>query len=116
MPRLPGFHRWAWDGEFCGTIGVRWSPGTTELPPTCLGHIGYSVVAWRRGEGIATRMLAAVLPEVRALGLPFVILTTHPDNLPSQKVILANGGVNLGRFTKPDALGGDKALKIRIDL
>ncbi len=41
VPRLPGFHRWLWDGEFCGVIGFRWQPGTVELPPTCLGHIGF---------------------------------------------------------------------------
>lgn len=116
VPRLPGFHLWAWDGEFCGTVGARWSPGSTDLPPTCPGHIGYSVVAWRRGQGIATRLLAAVLPEMRALGLPFVILTTQPDNVASQKVILANGGVSLGCFTKPEALGGGTSLKFRIDL
>ncbi|HEX5873753.1 MAG TPA: hypothetical protein VFY60_03835, partial [Pyrinomonadaceae bacterium] len=44
VPRLPGYHRWLWDGEFCGEIGFRWQPGTTALPPHCLGHIGYSVV------------------------------------------------------------------------
>ena len=38
--RLPGFRRWLWDGEFCGSIGLRWQPGTTALPPHCLGHIG----------------------------------------------------------------------------
>ena len=42
--RLPGFKRWLWDGEFCGSIGLRWQPGTTALPPHCLGHIGYAVV------------------------------------------------------------------------
>src|SRR5437899_11577094 len=30
--RLPGFRRWVWDGEFCGSIGLRWQPGTTALP------------------------------------------------------------------------------------
>ncbi|HEY2801538.1 MAG TPA: hypothetical protein VGI85_13150 [Chthoniobacterales bacterium] len=42
--RLPGFRRWLWDGEFCGSIGLRWQPGTAALPPHCLGHIGYAVV------------------------------------------------------------------------
>ena len=35
--RLPGYRRWVWDGEFCGTIGFRWQPGTCELPPRVLG-------------------------------------------------------------------------------
>src|SRR4051812_11482285 len=29
VPRLPGYVQWLWDGEFCGSIGFRWQPGTT---------------------------------------------------------------------------------------
>src|SRR5262245_33867131 len=46
-PRLPGYKLWMWDGDFCGSIGFRWQPGTTQLPPYCLGHIGYGVVPWK---------------------------------------------------------------------
>src|SRR5437762_8951619 len=35
--RLPGVRRWLWDGEFCGSIGLRWQPGTTALPPIVWG-------------------------------------------------------------------------------
>ena len=48
LPRIPGYQRWMWDGEFCGQIGFRWQPGTSALPAYCLGHIGYGVVAWKR--------------------------------------------------------------------
>ena len=115
-PRLPGFHRWLWDGEFCGAIGVRWSPGTTDLPPTCMGHVGYSVVSWKQNRGYATAALGMLIPELGELGLPFVTLTTNVDNLPSQRVITANGGVLVERFVKPDVLGGGEALRFRIDL
>ena len=37
VPRLPGYRRWLWDGEFCGSIGLRWQRGTEALPPYCLG-------------------------------------------------------------------------------
>jgi predicted acetyltransferase len=116
VPRLPGYHRWMWDGEFCGEISIRWQPGTTELPPYCLGHIGYSVVPWKRRRGYATRALALMLQEVVAEDLPFVELTTTLDNVASQRVILANGGRMVERFRKLDAHGGAEGLRFRIDL
>ena len=116
VPRLPGYQRWIWDGEFCGMIGFRWQPGTETLPPTCLGHIGYSVVPWKRRLGYATRALREVLPEVKAEGLRYVEITTDPGNLPSQRVIEANGGVLLEEFMKPKQLGGTPGLRYRIQL
>lgn len=116
VPRLPGFWRWLWDGEFCGAIQLRWQPGTPDLPPTCLGHIGYSVVPWKRNRGYATRALALLLLEAEAQGLPYVELTTDPDNAASQKVILANGGLLIERFSKTEAHGGGDSLRFRINL
>lgn len=54
VPRLPGYRRWLWDGEFCGVIGLRWQSGTHALPPHCFGHIGFAVVPWKRGRGYTT--------------------------------------------------------------
>ena len=116
VPRLPGFHMWMWDGEFCGVIGARWQPGTTDLPPHCLGHVGYSVVPWKRRRGYATEALRLLKPRLRAVGLPFIYLTTNSDNVPSQRVILANGGRLVESFTKPDAYGGGDGLRFRLDL
>ena len=93
VPRLPGYRRWLWDGEFCGAIGLRWQHGTEPLPPHCLGHIGYAVVPWKRGRGYAKLALHEMLHEARAEGLRYVELTTDPDNVASQRVIEANGGV-----------------------
>lgn len=116
VARLPGFRRFIWDGDFCGMIGLRWQNGTAALPDHVLGHVGYAVVPWKRGQGHATRALALLLPEARAVGLPYVELTTEPDNVPSQRVILANGGRMLERFRKHEAYGGQEALRFRIDL
>jgi predicted acetyltransferase len=114
--RIPGYHRWLWDGEFCGSIGFRWQPGTTELPPHCLGHIGYSVVPWKQRRGYATLALGLLLPEAKAEGLPFVEITTDPENIASQRVISANGGVLFARFTKPPQFGSVPGLRFRIAL
>ena len=64
----------------------------------------------------ATAALRAVLPYARALGLPYVEITTDPDNLASQKVITANGGVLIESFTKPAAFGNAPGLRYRIPL
>ena len=114
--RLPGFHKWMWDGEFCGSIGFRWQPGTADLPAHVLGHIGYSVVPWKRRRGYATEALGLILDDAQAEGLPFVVLTTDPDNGVSQRVIEANGGVLVERFSKDRAYGGSCGLRFRIDL
>ena len=114
VPRLPGYRRWMWDGEFCGSIGLRWQPGTTALPPHCLGHIGYAVVPWKQNCGYASAALQAMLIHARDEGLPFVEITTDPENLASQRVIEKNGGVLHEHFTKPVQFGSTPGLRYRI--
>jgi predicted acetyltransferase len=115
-PRLPGYRMWMWDGEFCGSIGLRWQPGTEALPPTCLGHIGYGVVPWKQRQGYATRALGLMLGHARAEGLAYVEITTDPSNIASQKVLRAHGAVFVERFTKMACHGGDEGLRFRIAL
>jgi len=116
VPRLPGYSRWMWDGDFCGTINLRWQPGTGELPPYCLGHIGYSVVPWKRRRGYATRALGLLLPQARDEGLEHVELVTEAGNTASRRVIEANGGELVERFRKPAVHGGAESLRFRIVL
>jgi predicted acetyltransferase len=116
VPRLPGYRRWLWDGEFCGSISLRWQRGTEALPPYCLGHIGYTVVPWKQHMGYATQALRLLLPEAKGLGLRHVDITTEPENLASQRVIEANGGKLLGPFTKPAGFGGGPGLRYRVAL
>jgi predicted acetyltransferase len=117
-PRLPGFRRWMWDDVgFCGSIGFRWQPGTPALPPYVKGHVGYAVVPWRRGRGHATRALGLLLAEIAGLpGLPWVELTTEAANVPSVRVIAANGGRMVERFSRDGVHGGADVLRYRIDL
>ena len=116
VKRLPGYERWIWDGEFCGTIGFRWQPGTEALPSYVLGHIGYAVVPWKRNRGYATRALALLLPECARQGLAWVELTTDESNGASRRVIEANGGVIVERFDKPAGYGGAPSLRYRVAL
>lgn len=116
VPRLPGFHKWMWDGEFCGVIGFRWQQGTNELPPYVLGHIGFSVVPWKRRRGYATQALGELLPLARQEGLSYVELTTDETNIASQHVIISNGGKLVETFRKAAHYGGAPSLRFRIDL
>jgi predicted acetyltransferase len=113
-PRLPGYRRWMWDGEFCGSIGLRWQPRTEALPPHCLGHIGYGVVPWKQRRGYATRALRELLDEARALGLRYVEITTDPDNAASRRVIEANRGEVIDEFVTPLPLGGQRKIRYRV--
>jgi len=116
MKRLPGYRRWIWDGEFCGVIGLRWQPGTEALPAHVLGHIGFSVVPWKRKRGYATRALALILEDAAREGLRYVELTTKLENVASQRVIEANRGRLIEQFTTPGEYGERAALRFRIDL
>jgi predicted acetyltransferase len=113
VPRLPGYRRWMWDGEFAGSIGLRWQRGTAALPEYCLGHIGYAVVPWKQGLGYATHALIAMIAEARAVGLPYVEITTEVENIASRRVILKAGGVLHEEFDKPAAYGGGRSLRFR---
>ena len=116
VKRLPGITLWISDGEFCGAIGLRWQPGTEELPPHVLGHIGYGVVPWKRNRGYATAALGLMLGHARERGLAHVELTCDPENHASRRVIEANGGKFVERFTKSHQYGGTPGVRYRIAL
>jgi predicted acetyltransferase len=113
-PRLPWKLRWMWDGEFVGSINLRWQRGTDELPPHVLGHIGYAVVPWKQRKGYATEALRMMLIEARAVGLGSVQLTTDVGNDASRRVIEHCGGIYVETFDGP--FGGVQKLRYRIGL
>jgi predicted acetyltransferase len=58
------------------------------------GHIGYHVAPRYRRQGHATAMLAAAVTYCRdTLGIPRILITCHPSNTGSRRVIESNGGV-----------------------
>lgn len=120
--RLPSFVRWMWDAEgYAGTINLRWAcdaegRAQAALPPHVLGHVGYAVVPWKRQRGYATRALGAVLPLAREVGLPWIDITTDPDNTASQHVVTANGGVLVEQFVRDAVWGSTPGLRYRIAL
>jgi predicted acetyltransferase len=73
------------------------------------------VVPWKQARGYATQALRQVLQEAEAEGLRYVEITTDPDNVPSRRVIEANGGVLLEEFLRPASLGGTRGLRYRVN-
>ena len=67
---------------------------------------------WPRAPG----RVGPALPLARERGLTHVEITTDPENLGSQKVILDNGGVLVGTFDKGAAYGHAPGLRYRIEL
>ena len=119
VARLPGLVRWIWDDSddcFAGSINLRWMKGHAALPPHVLGHCGYGVVPWKRGQGHATRALALLLDVARGHGLPRMELTTDLDDAASQRVITSNGGVLLEEFDKGPVYGHKRGLRYAIAL
>ena len=56
------------------------------------GHIGYSVRPSERRQGYATEMLRQNLQNCKNHGLEKVMVTCNSDNVPSEKIIITNGG------------------------
>ena len=90
--------------------------GTKAARLPGFGHIGFSVVPWKRERGYATRALGLLLADAQREGLRWVELTTKLENVASQHVIAANGGQLVERFTTPGEYGEREALRFRIEL
>lgn len=116
IPRLPGYRKWMYDGEFCGTINFRWQPGTHVLPPDVLGHIGYTVVPWKRRRGYASEAVRLMLLDAAGEGLQEVEITTDLHNVGSQRVIERNGGARSGTFMKRGTPDEIPTIRYRIEL
>lgn len=85
-------------GEVAGLCGYKQSPsadGTVE--------IGYGVVTARRGQGLATRAVAAMVAQAAAdRRISRLSAETAADNLASQRVLEKNGFLRAGTRTDPE--------------
>ncbi len=61
------------------------------------GHIGYCISPKYRSKGYGKELLKRLIVEARKLGIDDILVTANIDNYASQKVALANGGVETKR-------------------
>lgn len=107
---IPGYRRWLWDDEFCGSIVFQWQNGTDDLPPHISSHLSFGIVPWKRGLGYASQALKMILPEAKLRGLNHVRVIAGRDNFAAQRTIESAGGELLQ--TQPE----DTELVYRIPL
>jgi RimJ/RimL family protein N-acetyltransferase len=75
-------------GELLGSVDVRLGE---------VGSIGYWMAPWARGRGVAMRALVLLSRwAIRERGVERLELTTHPDNIASQRVAEKAGFVREG--------------------
>ncbi len=86
-------------GRMLGAIRIRYELNAFLLRDG--GHIGYDIRPSEQRKGCATHMLGLGLEKLRRAGIERALLTTDPDNVASQRVILAHGGVRGGRSFSP---------------
>ncbi|QDU79856.1 Acetyltransferase (GNAT) family protein [Polystyrenella longa] len=102
--RSPGIVYWAIEAEsIIGRIAVRFDADETG------GHVGYYVIPSCRNQGFATKILKLLLETTVAREIGRILITCDEDNLPSERVILKNGG----RFENLIDVASDRPRKKR---
>ena len=90
--KVPSTTFWLYvDGVPVGFGSVRHC--LTEALSKAGGHIGYGIAPQFRGNGYGNKILRLLLDKAYEIGIEKVLVTIHLDNMASQAVALANGGV-----------------------
>jgi predicted acetyltransferase len=93
--------------EFIGRVDIRHVLTETLLREG--GHIGYDIRPTKRNQGYGKKTLELALPKAKALGITKVLITCHETNIPSKRIIEANGGV----LENSVSMGEGKPKKLR---
>ncbi len=93
------------DGSVVGRISLRHT--LNDNLRKMGGHIGYEVRPSFRRRGFATEMLRQILLTPKAREIGDLMLTCAPDNIASNRTILANGGI-LTQTIYVESIGADR--------
>lgn len=89
---VPARTYWLYDGDTpVGQANIR--VRLTDALREGGGTIGYAIGRPYRGRGYGKTILRLALEKCRELGVEEILVTVHPDNLPSRRVAESNGGV-----------------------
>ncbi len=99
--KVPQSIFWVVDGDSQAVGMVRVRHRLNERLLQYGGNIGYYIRPSERGKGYAKKALALALEKLRQIGAQRALLTVHPDNMASARVVLAAGGVQAGQGKDP---------------
>ncbi|POA97633.1 GNAT family N-acetyltransferase [Chromobacterium sinusclupearum] len=118
VPRLPWLRYWIIDAQnqYAGDLNLRWQHGASALPPYCLGHVGYAVVPWKRGAGLAAAALRELAPIARDLGLEWLDIAMARDNAASIRTAENAGAKRVRPFNAGPEYGNVEAWLYRLQL
>jgi predicted acetyltransferase len=109
----PPYVMWWWveGSKYLGRISLRLS--LTPYLTSYGGHVGYDVRKSERERGMASAMLAAVLPLARSMGYENLLLVCEKQNAVSRRVIEKNSGMFLDSSYDEE---GKEHLRFQINL
>ena len=99
VPRLPGYRRWILGRRVLRPDRPALAARHVDVAAVCPGSLRLRRRALETAQGLRHQGAGAPAAGGPPRGnLEYIELTTDPDNLVSQKVITANGGVLVERF------------------
>lgn len=102
-------------GQNLGIIQIRHRPSRSDVvPPGFESHVYYEIEPTHRHQGNGREILRLGLVEARRLGLKEVIMTCYESNIPSRRIIEANGGLLQQTCLIPEHQGEVMFLKYKI--
>jgi predicted acetyltransferase len=90
------------DGRIIGMVSIRLR--LNDYLAAYGGHIGYSVRSSERQKGYAKEMLRLALSRCKEKGIHKALITCDKENIPSERTILANGGVLESEVPEGDSI------------